>query len=1009
MFSALGRAIVRHPWYPVIGWIVLLVVVIPFLPLLGSVTTNSATTLPDSAPSQIASSEIQRLFPNQSAGSDSLLLFTGTNVTNQSSQSSIQAVTAAVAADPQILYVLNASSVYTSYQGYLAGMTDIVLGTIGGAQSTSPPLTTAVNQSALLLWGPPALFVRDWLVLVAQQPATPPAALNPVANRQASLALGPDAAAQLVLNTFYNGTNGNGHGFNGTAGCAAQPLLAGACADNVTVSQVGPIIPTLVPNPADRVVPYAALAGLGVANYSSAASQRTVAAGILAPSAGLPPHFVDQVWSEFPNGVASGAEVDRWTTGVVANATLWSEPLPVPLALSSQFVNPQGTASLVVVTYLHGSGYTAPDGSTPIYDNVGHLNTLVPNVLSSVDPYRTLSFVQTGGAPLDQFESTDLSQNLAFILPLTIAILIGITIVYFRSPITPLVTFAGIGAAVGLALGGAVLLGTVVTKFDSTTLTLVNVFVLGVGTDYSIFLTARYREELFKGAAPKEAIVTAVTWAGQSVATSGATAVIATLALTFSGLALLSQWGMVLSLAVLMTILISLTLTPALLVLVGPRVFWPMVGARFDRQAHYAVERRSQERTYFYRAGRLAQRRPKALTALILVASIPLLYVALSVPLSYDFYGQLPSNHPATAGFAELGKQFGPGFAFPIVILVTWASPFLVGNASNATQFTQLGQVTNGITATSGFASVGSPVGTMGAPLGQWVTFSAQSPGTQAQLRGVLSGYVGIDGRTVLLTVVSTSGGLSTASVDLLKTLESYLGSFQHAHPSVVQLAYGGGASVTNDLSAQSTLSIERMALIVSIGLIVVLLAVLRSYAIPFLAVATIGLSIGWAWGITYLVLGQGLGYPIFYFVPTVLFILILGLGIDYNIFLLTRVREERLRGRSPSDSVVHAVASTGGIITAAAVILASAFLSLTTGDFLLLRAIGFAVATAVLLDAMVVRTYLMPSLLQLLGSKAWVGFRSRPPTPDPGRTTVRGPAAAETTPTTGGRAPESG
>ncbi|MCI4368626.1 MAG: MMPL family transporter, partial [Thermoplasmata archaeon] len=102
------------------------------------------------------------------------------------------------------------------------------------------------------------------------------------------------------------------------------------------------------------------------------------------------------------------------------------------------------------------------------------------------------------------------------------------------------------------------------------------------------------------------------------------------------------------------------------------------------------------------------------------------------------------------------------------------------------------------------------------------------------------------------------------------------------------------------------------------------------------------------------------------------LFTILVAVGEDYNIFLLTRVREERLRGRSSTEAVVEAVGRTGGIITAAAVILASAFAILTTGDFLLLRAIGFAVATAILLDALVVRTYLVPASLQLLGERVW-------------------------------------
>ena len=157
----------------------------------------------------------------------------------------------------------------------------------------------------------------------------------------------------------------------------------------------------------------------------------------------------------------------------------------------------------------------------------------------------------------------------------------------------------------------------------------------------------------------------------------------------------------------------------------------------------------------------------------------------------------------------------------------------------------------------------------------------------------------------------STSSGLSLSSVSLVDTLRGSLDAYSHQHPDVAGLAFGGGAPTTADLEAQTALATERMVAAVTIGLLIVLFVVLRSYWIPPMAVATIGLSIAWAWAVTYLVIGVGFADPIFYFVPTILFLLILGLGIDYNIFLLTRVREERLGGRGASEAASEGVART--------------------------------------------------------------------------------------------------
>ncbi len=199
-------------------------------------------------------------------------------------------------------------------------------------------------------------------------------------------------------------------------------------------------------------------------------------------------------------------------------------------------------------------------------------------MLSSSDRTHSLRYYQTGTAPLDQLTNTIVNASLELVLPLTVGLLLVISMAYFRSPLTPLATFAGLGVALTLALGGTILLGRLFGPVDTTSLTLEEVFVLGVGTDYSIFLVARYREELHRGRSSDEAIEQSLAWAGQSVATSGSTAIIATLALTFSGVALLSQWGRVLSFAILITILLSLTLVPAFLKLIGPRIFWPDSG-----------------------------------------------------------------------------------------------------------------------------------------------------------------------------------------------------------------------------------------------------------------------------------------------------------------------------------------------------------------------------------------------------------------------------------------------
>ncbi len=984
----LARWIVRHPWYPIIFWVALLLVSVPFLSLVGSVTTNSADTTAANSPSSLANAELARLFPNSTSGAATTILLVGPNMTDANAQGVVLNVTAALAADPSLVDVQAISTVYTGYGAYLDGQAELGLGILAAAQSATPSLGDAANASAALLWGPSAAFVAAWEADVAN--GSSPQAANDPAYQATAAGLGNDTAALTVLNELYYGdaTSAGTAGWNSSSGCWTVwdlPVQYPMCVADATSGAGARSVPILFPLPAEQGLPYAVVDYLNVGNYSAWASVQWAASNLLASESGMAPGWLLRVWQAFPSAVASPEALAAWATGLVAASTLGSEPLPVPGAIYSQFVDPTGTAQIVQVTFTLPDDATNATGADPVYDDLGRIDNLVPGVVRASDPTKSITYYQTGAAPLDLLTQTAVNSSIALVLPLTVGLLLVIAMLYFRSPLTPLVTFGILGIALALGIGGTVLIGELVQHVDSTALTLEEVFVLGVGTDYSIFMVARYREELLGGKSSDEAIVASLSWAGQSVATSGSTAIIATLALAFSGVALLAQWGEVLSLAILITILASITMVPASLKLIGPRIFWPNTGERFRRRAAKVAEANRTERTYFYRVGRATQKRPGLTVGLLLLISVPLLLVALQVPLSYDFYQQLPSGHPATVGLNELGEHFGPGFAVPSFALVTFAAPLVVGNTTNATEFTDLAQLTAYANSTAGIASVASPVGPDGGTLGQWLSLASLPPATRANLLGVYSGFVGTDGRTILLSLVPTSSGLSVGAVSAVESVESSYRGYAAAHSEITALSFGGGAPTISDLANETATATEYLVFAVAVGLILVLLVVLRSWIIALMAIGTIGLSIGWAWAVTYLVFQGLFGFPLFFYVRTILFILILGLGIDYNIFLLTRVREERVRGRSSGEAAVEAVARTGGIITAAAVILASAFGALMIGEFTLIRAIGFSVAVAVILDAMVVRTYFVPASLQLLGDRVWslTGRRPKPAATD--------------------------
>jgi len=443
----------------------------------------------------------------------------------------------------------------------------------------------------------------------------------------------------------------------------------------------------------------------------------------------------------------------------------------------------------------------------------------------------------------------------------------------------------------------------------------------------------------------------------------------------------LSQFGYALTFAVLTALLVNLTLLPSVLLLIGPRLFWPNTGSRFQRYAERRRRAITSGRDYISRAGRTATRRPVAVIALIVLLSAPVVVVALQVPVSYDLTNiGLPASEPSQVGLDQLNSAFGSGYTSSNYVLVTFSSPLLADNTTNGAEFRDVGTLVGLMNTTPGVASVASLVGPGGAPLGSWLNYSSLPPAESAGLAGLTGTYLGVDGRTVEFEISTNATGFSASGVGVLDQLKDRVGGFRSSHPEITDVHYGGASQTTADLKALVDRANEGMLIGAAIGLFLILLLILGSAFVPILALGAIGLSILWGWGSTYFVVGVLEHEALIFLLPLILLIMILGLGMDYNVLLLTRVREERLRGRPSIEAIRTAVTHAGGVIAAAAVILGGAFLLLgLTSPLGLLAGIGLGIGIAVLLQAFVVQTYLTPAVLALGGNRIWKGWRRSP------------------------------
>ena len=482
----------------------------------------------------------------------------------------------------------------------------------------------------------------------------------------------------------------------------------------------------------------------------------------------------------------------------------------------------------------------------------------------------------------------------------------------------------GLGAGIGV-----INLASHVIDMPSFATELALMIGLGVGVDYALFIVTRFRENYRgNGGDVEQAVEAALNTSGRAVLFAGATVVIALLGMFALGVSLLNGAAVAAAMGVVVVLAASLTLLPAFLSLIGRRV--GEVGRR--REARGADGARP---GFWLRWVERVQRRPAvtaiAATAIMLALAAP----ALGLRLASSDAGNDPANQTTRQAFDLLAKGFGPGFNGPLQMAV--ALP-------QANDSAAVDELTHALRTTPGIVSVAPPrlnaTGTTAAVVA-YPTTSPQSAQTSSLVTRLRNEVIPPIERSTGARVYV--GGATASQVD-----------FSHVLAAKLPLFIG----VVVALAA------------------LLLLVVFRSLVIPVQAALMNLLSIGASLGIIQAVFERGwLGGqpgPIDAFIPVLTFAIVFGLSMDYEVFLVSRVHEEWQARRDASAAVREGLAHTGRVITAAAAVMVAVFGAFAISGDRVLEMFGLAMASAVLLDALVVRMLLLPAVLQLLGRTTW-------------------------------------
>jgi len=537
--------------------------------------------------------------------------------------------------------------------------------------------------------------------------------------------------------------------------------------------------------------------------------------------------------------------------------------------------------------------------------------------------------VAAGGAVVEQAEGFSVGPATAIGFVAALIILL-ITFGSLTAAGLPLIS-AGFGLITGVAIIG---LATHVFDMANTGPELALMIGLGVGIDYALFIVTRFKEAYALSGDVEGSVEVAMDTSGRAILLAGTTVIIALLGMFVTGVAFLYGLAIASVLAVLMVLLASLTLLPAMLSRFGPKVVRPGRRAR-ARAARGEAEGESAWRRWSH----LVQSRPWPLALASLAITVVFLLPALALRLDNTDAGNNATKLNSRQSFDLLAQGFGAGFNGPLVVVAQLPTR---GDASGVTELR---------TAIAATPDVGA------------VTQPRVSP----------------SGSVAVIQAYPDSAPQDLATTDLVNHLRSTVIPPIAARTGLHVLV-GGFTAGSIDFSAVLSKKLPLFIGVVVLLSALLLFVIFRSIVIPIQAACMNLLSIGGALGVTVAVfqwgwLGGVIGVqkgPIEPWIPVLMFAVVFGLSMDYEVFLVSRVREEWVRHHNASNAVGDGIALTGRVISAAAAIMICVFLSFLIGDERVLKEFGFGLAAAVFIDAVVVRCVMLPAVLELLGPLTW-------------------------------------
>ena len=640
---------------------------------------------------------------------------------------------------------------------------------------------------------------------------------------------------------------------------------------------------------------------------------------------------LDKLRMTFPQGAAlsalavvvapEGEQIDQYQSELEAAVDRFDQLDEVEMATSpwNEYVDgllsDSGRAAIIQLSLDFG-------GETPTEDQLAPISAIADDLEAELPAGSQVSM--GGDAYNIELPHLTIIEAIGLIVALIVLTILLGSIVAAGLPLLTAVTGVGIAMAIMLLL-------TRITDINSTTPLLSVMLGLAVGIDYALFILSRHRDQLREGLEPEESAGRAVGTAGSAVVFAGLTVFIALLGLGVANIPFLTVMGIFAAVTVAFAVAIALTFLPALMGFMGERM---RPKPRKSKKA-----KREGKGLFAWWVG-VTPPPPK-----ITIAAVVTLLVAVAIPtvglqVSLPNAGQQRPEQPARIAYDLTAEHFGEGVNGPLVVTAD-----IIGSTD---------------------------------PLGLMASLKSDIE----QIEGVASVPLATPNEnadTGLIQIVPETGPDDPATADVVRALLDKEDEWRERYG--VETNVTGMTAVGIEISEKLTAALLPFGLLV-VGLSLVLLAaVFRSVWVPIKATVGYLLSVGAAFGATTLVFNHGWlkevvnlerGMPVISFLPILLMGILFGLAMDYEVFLVSRIREEYVHGKAPTDAIRSGFVASGPVVAAAAIIMIAVFAFFVPEGMGAIKAIAFALAVGVAVDAFLVRMTLVPAVMTLLGERAW-------------------------------------